>query len=101
AFSRIDVRDVNDGLIGGIEDLQNIVDVGPGIEKIADVELLKIFVAIKLLVVSIGNGIEFRLVRGSEDRLCISSEVGAGHRQDMHAVAGNELAEMQAQLVVG
>ena len=101
AFARIDARDVDDRLLGRVEHLQDVVGIGAGIEEIADVELLQIFVAVELLVVGVGDGIELRLVLRRQHRLGVAPEIGAGHRDDMHAVAGDELAEMQAELVVG
>ena len=101
AFARIDVRDVDDRLLGGIEHLQDVVGIGAGVEEIADVELLQIFVAVELLIVGVGDGIELRLVLRGQHRLGVAPEIGAGHRDDMHLVAGDELAEMQAELVVG
>ena len=63
--------------------------------------MLQIFVAVQLLIVGVGDGIELRLVLRGQHRLGVAPEVGAGHRDDMHLVAGDELAEMLAELVVG
>ena len=101
ALARIDAGDVNDRLLGRVENVEDVVGIGAGIEEIADVELLQIFVAVELLVVGVGDGIELRLVLRGQHGLGVASEIGAGHRHDMHAVAGDELAEMQAELVVG
>ena len=38
---------------------------------------------------------------GRQHGLGVAPEVGAGHRDDVHLVARDELPEMQAQLVVG
>ena len=65
AFARIDVGDVDDGLLGRVEHLQDVVDVGAAVEEVADVELLQVLVAVELLVVGVGDGIELRLVRGA------------------------------------
>ena len=85
----------------GFEHLQHVVGVGAGVEEVADVELLQIFVAVELLVIGVGDGLELRLVLRREHGLGVAAEIGAGHRDDMRAVAGDEAAEMQAELVVG
>ncbi len=43
----------------------------------------------------------FAFVLRRQHRLGVAPEIGAGHRDDMHAVAGDELAQMHAELVVG
>ena len=101
AFARIDVGDVDDGLFGRVEDVQDVIDIRAAIEEVADVELLQIFVAVELFVVGVGDGVELRLVLRGEHGFGVAPEVRAGHRDDMHAVAGDELAKMQAELVVG
>jgi hypothetical protein len=58
AFARIDVRDVDDGLLARVEDVQDVIDVRPAVEEVADVELLEVLVAVELLVVGVGDGIE-------------------------------------------
>src|ERR1019366_9557222 len=58
-----------------------------------------VLVAVELFVIGVGNGIEPRLVLRSQYRLGVPAEVGAGHRHDVHAVAGDELAEILAQFV--
>ena len=94
ALARVDVRDVDDRLLGRVEHLQDVVDVGAGVEEVADVELLQVLVAVELLVVGVGDGVELRLVLRGQHRLGVAAEVGAGHRDDVHLVAGDELAEM-------
>ena len=101
ALARIDVRDVDDRLLGRVEHLQDVVDVGARVEEIADVELLQVLVAVELLVVGVGDGVELRLVLRGQHGLGVAAEVGAGHRDDVRLVAGDELAEMLAELVVG
>ena len=72
----------------GFEHLQDVVGVGAGIEEIADVELLQILVAVELLIVGVGDGLELRLVLRGKHRLGVAAEIGAGHRHDMHAGRG-------------
>jgi hypothetical protein len=65
AFARIDVRDVDDGFLGRISTFR-MSSVGAGIEEIADVERFQILIAVELLVIGVGDGIELGLVlRGS------------------------------------
>jgi hypothetical protein len=99
ALARIDARDVDDRFLGGVEHLQDIVGIRAGGEKIADVELLQIFITVQLFIVGVGDCIEFCFVVRSQHGLGIASEIGAGHCNDVHLVAGDELAEVQAELV--
>ena len=101
ALARIDVGDVDDRLLGRIQYLQNVVGVGVRIEEIADVELLQILIAVELLIVGVGDALELALVLRRQHRLGVSPEIRPGHRDDMHAVARNEIAQMDAELVVG
>ena len=38
---------------------------------------------------------------GAKNRFRVTPKIGAGHRDDMRLVAGDEMAEMHAELVVG
>ena len=58
------------------------------------------FVAVQLLVVGVGNGLEPRLVLGHQHGLGIATEVGSRHRHDVGLVACHELADVHAELVV-
>ena len=75
ALARIDIRDVDDGLLGRVEDVQDVIDVRAGIEEIADVELLQVFVAVELFVIGIGDGLELRLVLRGKHGLGVAPEV--------------------------
>ena len=101
ALAGVDVGDVDDGLLGRVEHLQDVVDIRAAIEEVADVEALEVLVAVELLVVGVGDGVELGLVLRSQYRLGVAAEVRPGHGDNMGAVAGYELAEMRAQLVVG
>src|SRR3546814_6941980 len=72
-----------------------------GIEIIADIERLEIFIAVELLVVGVGDAIEFRFILRDEHRFGIAPEIRSRHRDDMHLVAGDELPEMEPKFVVG
>ena len=100
ALPRIHARDVDDRLLAQVEDLQDVVRVAPGVEEVADVELLQVFVAVQLLVVGVGDGLEPRLVLGHQHGLGIATEVGSRHRHDVGLVACHELADVHAELVV-
>ena len=100
ALARIDVRDVNDGLLGRVEDVEDVIDVRPAVEKVADVELLEVLVAVELLVVGVGDSIELRLILRREHGLGVATEVGAGHGNDVSLAPCEELPQVQAELVV-
>ena len=46
----------------GSSTLEDVIDIGAGVEEIADVELLQVLVAVELFVVGVGDGVELRLV---------------------------------------
>ena len=101
ALARIDVGDVDNSLLGRVQHGEYVVGIGAGIEEVADVEPLEVLVAVELLVVGVGDALELRLVSGRQHRFRVAAKIGAGHRDEMHLVARDELAEVQAQLVVG
>ena len=101
ALARIDVGDVDDRLLGRVQYLQNVVGVGVRIEEVTDVELLQILIAVELLIVGVGDALEFAFVLWRQHRLGVAPEIGPGHRDDMHTVTGDEIAQMDAELVVG
>ena len=88
ALARIDVGDVDDGLLGRVEHLEDVIDVRAAVEEIADVELLEVFVAVELLVVGVGDGVELRLVLRGEHGLGVAPEIGAGHGDDVRPCRG-------------
>ena len=96
ALARIDIRDVDDGLLVGIEDVEDVIDVRPAVEEVADVELLEVLVAVELLVVGVGDGIELRFVLRGQYGLGVATEIGAGHRDDVRLAPREELPEVQA-----
>jgi hypothetical protein len=65
AFPRIDVGDVDDGFLGRIEHRLDVIEVGAGVEEIADVERLQVLVAVELLVIGVGDGLELGFVLGA------------------------------------
>ena len=100
AFAGIHVRDVQDRLLVRIEHLQDVVSIGSGVEEIPDIEGFQVLVAVQLLVVGVGNGVEFGLVFRHEDWGRIASKIAAGHGNDMHPIAGDEIVELFTQDVV-
>ena len=49
ALARIDVGNMDNGLLVRIEYIEDVIDVGATVEEVADIELLEVFVAVKLL----------------------------------------------------
>ena len=92
---------MNNGLLARLQHLHQVINIGPSIEIIADIEVLKVLVAIQLLVIRVGDVLELRLIRGGQDGIAIPAEIRAGHRHDMGAVAGEEVREVNAKLAVG
>src|SRR5581483_1136234 len=101
ALARIHVGDMDDSFLARIEHLEDVIDVGTRIEKIADVELLQEFIAIELFVIGVSNSVELGLVLRGEHGFRVAPKVRAGHGDYMHTVAGDELPEVSAELVVG
>ena len=62
--------------------------------------MLEVLVAVELLVVGIGDGIELRLILRCEHGLGVATEVGAGHCNDVCLAPREELPQVQAELVV-
>ena len=101
AFARIDARDMDDGLLVRVENLEDVVRIRTRVEEIADVELLQIFVAVELLIIGVGNRIELGLVVRHQNGFGIASEIRSGHRDDMNLVPCDQLGELRAKLVLG
>ena len=62
---------------------QDVVGIVPRVEEIADVEPLQILIAVELLVVGVGDGLEPRLVMGHEHRRGVAPEIRSRHGHDM------------------
>ena len=75
-------------LSAGSSTLMIVSTYRPGVEEIADIERLQVLIAIELLVIGIGDGLEARLILRRQHGFRIATEIGAGHRDDMHLVAG-------------
>ena len=87
----VNARDMHDRFNGWIEHFHDRIQISARVEKIADVERFQILIAIKLLIIGVGHGLEFGLVLRRENRLGIAPKIGAGHRDDMNLVAPDEL----------
>ena len=101
AFARVHIRDVQDGLLRGVQHPQDVVDIGAVVEEIADVEVLQILIAVQLLIVGVGHRLELGFVLRHQNRLGIAPEIAAGHRDDMRPIPRHEAAKMPTQFVVG
>ena len=101
ALAGIDVGDVDDRLPVWIEHPQDVVGVISCVEEITDVEPFQMLVAVELLVVGVGDGLELGFVVRHEHGLRIAAEIRSRHCQDMRAVARDELPEMLAEPVFG
>ena len=92
---------MQDRLLVRIKHIQDVVGISARVEKIPDVERLQMLIAVELLVVGVGDGIELRLVMGQKHRLGIASEIAARHRHDMNTVTGDQLGQVRAKFVLG
>ncbi len=92
---------MNDGFLGGVEHLENVIHKGAAVEEVTDVESLEVLVAVELFVVRVSDGLELRFVSRGEHSLCVATEVGAGHRNDVRTAPGDELTQVRTELVVG
>ena len=90
---------MDDRLLVRVEDLQDVVRVAPRVEEVADVELLQVLVAVQLLVVRVGDGLEPLLVLGHQHGFGIAPEVGSRHRHDVALIPCHELADVHAEPV--
>ena len=79
----IHTRYVDDGLLRVVQHLRKCIRVTSLIELVAYLKILQIFVAIELLIVVVGNGMEPCFIFRSQHRHPIAPEVTARHRQDM------------------
>ena len=100
ALPGVDVGNVDDGLLLGVEYGQYLIGVGAAVEVVAEVERLEVLIAVELLVVGVGDGIEFCLVLGQQHRIGVAPEVGAGHGDDVGFVPLDKLLELRAQHVI-
>ncbi len=91
---------MDDRLLVGIEDLQNVVRVGIGVEVVADIQRLEMLVAVQLLIIGVGDAFELFLITRHQDRLCITTEVGASHSNHVNLVPGQQFGQLRAQSVI-
>lgn len=101
ALTRIDIGNVDDGLLVRVENIEDVIDVRPAVEEIADVELLEVLVAVELFVVRVGDRLELGFVRRPQHGFSVTPKIGARHRDDVRAPPRDELPQVHAELVVG
>ncbi len=101
ALAGVDVGNVQNSFLVGVEHRHDFVGVAPGVEVVTDIELFEVLVAVELFVVGVGDGVEFGFVFGVQHGNRIAAKVGAGHGDDVGFIAGHQLADMVAEFVVG
>ena len=79
----VDTRNMNDGLLGSIQHLGNMVEITAVIEVIAQDEVLEIAITVELLIIVIGYREETGLILSPQHRNAIATEVTASHGNDM------------------
>ena len=79
----IDAWYMYDRLLSCVEHFSYMIQIRAMIEVITQNKIFEVFVAIQLLVIVIGNGIELGFVLCSEYRDAVTSEVTACHCHDM------------------
>ncbi len=99
ALARVDRGDVDDRLDRRVEQRRDLLGVWSGVEAVSDVEGLEVLVAVELLVVGIGDGLELRLVLRRQHGNGIAAEIAAGHGDDVGLVARDQLRQLRAQAV--
>ena len=74
---------MNDGLLGSIQHLGNMVEITAVIEVIAQDEVLEIAITVELLIIVVGYREETGLILSPQHRNAIATEVTARHGNDM------------------
>ena len=81
--SGVDTRNMDDGLLGSIQHLGNMVEITAVIEVIAQDEVLEIAITVELLIIVVGYREETGLIFCPQYRNTIASEVTARHGNNM------------------
>ena len=81
--SGVDTRNMDDGLLGSIQHLGNMVEITAVIEVIAQDEVLEIAITVELLIIVVGYREETGLILCPQHRNAITSEVTARHGNNM------------------
>ena len=96
----LDVGNVDERLLCGIEVQRNGGNVFALVELITYAEALEVFVSVKLLVVVVGDGgLEFHLIIRAHHRHGVTTEIGAGHCHNMSITACHNAADSSSQVV--
>ena len=81
--SGVDTRNMDDGLLGSIQHLGDMVEITAVIEVIAQDEVLEIAITVELLIIVVGYREETGLILCPQYRNTIASEVTARHGNNM------------------
>ena len=81
--SGVDTRNMDDGLLGSIQHLGDMVEITAVIEVIAQDQVLEIAITVELLIIVVGYREETGLILCPQYRNAIASEVTARHGNNM------------------
>ena len=81
--SGVDTRNMDDGLLGSIQHLGDMVEITAVIEVIAQDEVLEIAITVELLIIVVGYREETGLILCPQHRYAIATEVTARHGNNM------------------
>ncbi|MNH87255.1 hypothetical protein D3C87_1322820 [compost metagenome] len=101
ALAGIYVWNMDNGFQIWVQHLGDRIHIPPGVEKITNIQRLEPAVTVELLVVRVRNSLKLALFRRGQHGLAVSTEVGAGHGNQVHLVAVDERAQLASQFVVG
>ena len=99
--SGIHARNMDDGFLRGVQHLTDMVQIVAMIEMITQHQVFQILVAVQLLIVVIGNGIEPGLVLYSQHGYAVAAEVRTRHRHDMPRRVVHHASHHITQIRVG
>ncbi|GCD60510.1 hypothetical protein NBRC3278_3406 [Acetobacter pasteurianus NBRC 3278] len=77
----------------------NRIQIGTRIEIISQIQLFQILIPVQLLIVGVGNCLEFPFIFRGQHSNGIPTEIGAGHGNDVRFPTGNQLVEIISQPV--
>ena len=91
-FAGVDIGNMDYRFFLGVQHLHDVVGVSTAVKIIADVQRLEVLVAAQLLVIRVGDRVEFLFVFGQQHRYGITAKVGTRHRHDVRFIALDDLA---------
>ncbi|GCD64298.1 hypothetical protein NBRC3278_3391 [Acetobacter pasteurianus NBRC 3278] len=77
----------------------NRIQIGAGIEIISQIQLFQILIPVQLLIVGVGDCLEFPFIFRGQHSNGIPTEIGASHGDDVRFPTGNQLIEIISQPV--